>query len=174
MEISRFIQPLHAPVQGIGGVVLSSGSLFAQGEFYDESVPASDGCSALQRVLPAVRVRETTIVPITVRGRDQARTWRDLYNNAEEDWFDRALHLAGLPQRDQIFGHLFTLVRTTKAHRNAWAITGRALEAGRQELHPLACAASMTYLLASGDHSSAKVSIWRRTSSVAVGWASGG
>lgn len=28
--------------------------------------------------------------------------------------------------------------------------------------------------LAAGDHSSAKVSIWRRTSSVAVGWASGG
>jgi hypothetical protein len=30
------------------------------------------------------------------------------------------------------------------------------------------------YQSAAGDHSSAKVSIWRRTSSVAVGWASGG
>jgi hypothetical protein len=103
-EIARLIQPVLGPVQGIEGVVLSSGSLLAQGEFYGESARTDDGCYGLRRVLPAVRVRETMIVPVTPSGRDQARIWRELYN-AEEEWLDWALHLAGLPERDQIFGH---------------------------------------------------------------------
>jgi hypothetical protein len=78
-------------------------ALLAQGEFYGESAAAKDGCYALRRVLPAVRVRETMIVPVTPSGRDQARTWRELYN-AEEQWLDWALPLAGLPGREQIFG----------------------------------------------------------------------
>jgi hypothetical protein len=103
-EIARLIQPVLGPVQGIEGVVLSSGALLAQGEFYGESAPAEDGCYGLRRLLPAARVRETMIVPVTPRGRGQARIWRELYN-AEEEWLDWALHLAGLLQRDQIFGH---------------------------------------------------------------------
>jgi hypothetical protein len=103
-EIARLIQPVLGPVQGIEGVVLSSGALLAQGEFRGESAPAEDGCYGLRRPLPAARVRETMIVPVTPRGRGQARIWRELYN-AEEEWLDWALHLAGLPQRDQVFGH---------------------------------------------------------------------
>jgi hypothetical protein len=103
-EIARLIQPVLGPVQGIEGVMLSSGALLAQGEFRGESARTEDGCYGLRRLLPAARVRETMIVPVTPRGRGQARIWRELYN-AEEQWLDWALHLAGLPQRDQIFGH---------------------------------------------------------------------
>jgi len=103
-EVARLIQPVLGRVQGIEGVVLSSGALLAQGEFYGESARTEDGFYGLRRLLPAARVRETMIVPVTPRGRGQARIWRELYN-AEEEWLDWALHLARLPQRDQIFGH---------------------------------------------------------------------
>jgi hypothetical protein len=103
-EVARLIQPVLGQVQGIEGVVLSSGALLAQGEFHGESARTVHGCYGLRRLLPAVRVRETMIIPVAPRGRDQARIWRELYN-AEEDWLDWALHLAGLPQCDQIFGH---------------------------------------------------------------------
>lgn len=82
--------------------MLSSGALLAQGEFRGESARTPDECYALRRVLPAVRVRETMIIPLTPCGREQARTWRDLYNS-EESWLDWALKQAGLPPRDQIF-----------------------------------------------------------------------
>lgn len=49
--------------------LLSSGVLLAQGEFYGESAPAEDRSYGLRRVLPAVRVRETMIVPVTPSGR---------------------------------------------------------------------------------------------------------
>jgi hypothetical protein len=74
------------------------------GEFYGESAPAEDGSYGLRRVLPAVRVRETMIVPVAPHGRDQARIWKELYNS-EEHWIDWAVGLAGLPDCDQIFGH---------------------------------------------------------------------
>lgn len=102
-ELTRLIRPVLGQIQGIEGVVLSSGAVTAQGEFYGESAPAQGGCYGLRRLLPAARVRETMIVPVTARGRDQARVWRELYND-EENWLDWALELAGLPRRDQIFG----------------------------------------------------------------------
>lgn len=102
-EVTRLIRPALSRIPGIDGVALSSGALLAQGEFYGESAPAEQECYGLRRILPAVRVRETMIVPVTPRGRDQASIWRELYN-AEEDWLDWALRLAGLPEREQIFG----------------------------------------------------------------------
>jgi hypothetical protein len=103
-ELAHLVRPALRQVGGIDGAVLSSGALLAQGEFHGESAFTEDGCWGLRRVLPAMRVRETMIVPITARGSEQALIWRDLYN-AEEDWLDWALHQADLPQRDQIFGH---------------------------------------------------------------------
>jgi hypothetical protein len=103
-EIGRLIRPVLGQVQGIDGVVLSSGALLAQGGFYGESARSEGECYGLRRVLPAVRVRETMIVPVTLHGCDQARIWRGMYNT-EEYWLDWALHLAGLPERGEIFGH---------------------------------------------------------------------
>jgi hypothetical protein len=101
-EIAQAVKAVHGQLSGIDGVVLSSGALLAQGEFRGESVRTPDECYGLRRVLPAARVRETMIVPLTPRGREQANTWRELYND-EESWLDRALKQAGLPPRDQIF-----------------------------------------------------------------------
>jgi hypothetical protein len=42
-------------IASIDGVVLSSGTLFAQGEFCSESVPAEQECYGLCRILLAVR-----------------------------------------------------------------------------------------------------------------------
>ena len=102
-QIADLIRPALGQVQGIDGVVLSSGALLAQGEFYGESARSEGECYGLRRVLPAVRVREAVIVPVTPRGCDQARIWRDMYN-AEEYWLDWALHQVGLRECNQIFG----------------------------------------------------------------------
>ncbi len=64
-EIASLVRPVLTQVPGIEGVVLSSGALLAQGEFYGESAPAEEGCYGLRRLLPAARVRETMIVPVT-------------------------------------------------------------------------------------------------------------
>jgi hypothetical protein len=42
-EIARLIRPVLGQVRGIEGVVLSSGALLAQGEFYGESAATEDG-----------------------------------------------------------------------------------------------------------------------------------
>jgi len=47
-------------------------------------------------VLPAVRVRETMVVPANAEGREQARSWVGLYD-AEESWLDWGLDRVGLP-----------------------------------------------------------------------------
>jgi len=103
-QIADLIRPVLGQMQGIDGVVLSSGALLAQGEFHGESARAEGECYGLRRVLPAVRVRETMIVPVTLRGYDQVRIWRDMYNT-EEYWLDWALRQAGLLECGQIFGH---------------------------------------------------------------------
>lgn len=101
-EIARLVRSALGQIQGIDGVVLSSGAVLAQGDFHGESAPAQGGCYGLRRLLPAARVRETMIVPVTAQGRDQARLWRELYND-EPDWLDWALDQVGLPRREQIF-----------------------------------------------------------------------
>jgi hypothetical protein len=90
-------------VPGIDGAVLSNGAGLAQGEFHGESARTPNGCYGIRRLLPAARVRETMIIPVTSLGRDQASIWLGMYD-AEEHWLDWALSRAGLPTRDQIFG----------------------------------------------------------------------
>jgi hypothetical protein len=90
-------------IPGIDGAVLSSGAAFAQGEFYGESARTGNDCYGIRRLLPAARVRETMIIPVTQLGREQSIHWLEMYNN-EGDWLDWALGSAGLPARDQIFG----------------------------------------------------------------------
>jgi hypothetical protein len=103
-EIASLIKQALDQVPGTDGAVLTSGAVFAQGDFYGESARAAQDCYALRRVLPARRVRETMIVPVTARGRSQAEVWRDLYN-AEDSWLDWALGRAGLRSCADVFGH---------------------------------------------------------------------
>lgn len=86
-------------MSGIDGAVLTSGAGPAQGVFYGESARTGQGCYGIRRILPAARVRETMIIPVTQLGRDQATTWLQMYD-AEGSWLDWALGTAGLPTRD--------------------------------------------------------------------------
>jgi len=100
-EIARQVRPMLSKVPGISGVILSSGAGVAQGQFVGESARSIGDSYGLRRVLPAVRVRETMIVPVSVLGRAQARFWVDLYG-AEESWLDWALDCFGLPAWSEI------------------------------------------------------------------------
>jgi len=104
-ELARLTVRALRQVPGIDGAVLSNGAGFAQGEFCGESARTADGCYGIRRLLPAARVRETMIIPVTSLGHDQASIWLDMYG-AEEHWLDWALSRAGLPTRNQIFGTL--------------------------------------------------------------------
>jgi len=94
--MARQVQPLLRHVSGICGVVLSSGGGLAQGQFVGESARSTGESYGLRRVLPAARVRETMIVPVSGEGRKQSRLWVELYG-AEESWLDWALDRVGLP-----------------------------------------------------------------------------
>ena len=101
-EMAKQVRPLLSQVPGITGVVLSSGAGVAQGQFYGESARSSGNSYGIRRALPAVRVRETMIVPVSAAGRDQARFWLDLYD-AEESWLNWALQRCRLPALTEVF-----------------------------------------------------------------------
>jgi hypothetical protein len=94
-EMTRQVQPLLGQFPSISGVILSSGACVAQGQFVGESARSIGESYGLRRVLPAVRVRETMIVPTNAVGRAEARLWVGLYD-AEESWLDWALDRVGL------------------------------------------------------------------------------
>jgi hypothetical protein len=102
-QIGQLVTSALRRVPGIDGAVLSNGAGFAQSQFKGESARTTEGCYGIRRVLPAARVRETMIIPATLRGRSQATTWLRMYD-AEEHWLDWALARAGIPTRHQIFG----------------------------------------------------------------------
>lgn len=102
-EIAHLTTLALQQVPGIDGAVLSNGAGFAQGEFHGESARTPQGCYGIRRLIPAARVRETMIIPVTQLGRSQAAMWLRMYNT-EEHWLDWALRTAELPTREQIFG----------------------------------------------------------------------
>jgi hypothetical protein len=95
-EMAKQVRLLFSQASGIAGVVLSSGANVAQGQFFGESARSIGDSYGLRRELPAVRVRETMIVPVSAEGREQARMWVHLYG-AEDSWLDWALARVGLP-----------------------------------------------------------------------------
>lgn len=95
-EMSKLVRPILNHCPAISGLVLSNGASLAQGQFVGESAPAPSQNYGLRRVLPAVRVRETMIIPANAEGLRQARQWVGIYN-AEDTWLDWALKLHGLP-----------------------------------------------------------------------------
>lgn len=102
-EISKLIKPVLARVDGVAGIVISSGACVAQGAFPGLSTRTADRCYGFVRPLPGHRVRETMIIPVTAAGRSEADIWAGLYNT-EPTWLDWALSQAGLPGCEQIFG----------------------------------------------------------------------
>jgi hypothetical protein len=100
-EMAKLVRPLLNHYPAISGLVLSNGASVAHGQFVGESAPSSNESYGLRRVLPAVRVRETMIIPSNADGLKQARQWVGIYN-AEDTWLDWALKRHGLPPWSEI------------------------------------------------------------------------
>jgi hypothetical protein len=87
----------------IAGVVMTPGSVHAQGSLADEDYQHPDGAFAMRRLIAPLRVRETLVMPLTDDGaRALNRVWRELYAS-EPGWLGRALGAFGLPPVDEIF-----------------------------------------------------------------------
>jgi hypothetical protein len=102
-QIAELLKSALCQVDGITGVVASSGACVAQGQFHGESARTPDHCYGFVRPLPGARVRETMIIPVSPGGRDEADLWAGLYNS-EDSWLDWALGQARLPGCRQVFG----------------------------------------------------------------------
>ena len=89
-------------LDGLDGIVMSSGSLQRQGDFNDEDVMLGDGLTASRRLLTPLRVRETLVIPGSTRGRRAAERWRALYSD-EPSWLDWGLARVELPPAEEIF-----------------------------------------------------------------------
>jgi hypothetical protein len=100
-EIASLVRPVMSQIPNISGVIFSNGTGVAQGQFFGESARSDDESYGLRGELPAVRVRETMIVPVSTDGRRQARIWVDLYGS-EDSWLDWALDRAELPSWHEI------------------------------------------------------------------------
>jgi hypothetical protein len=87
------------------GLVISSGSVWRQGEFQDEDVEADGAAFALRRCIAPIRVRETLVISADGDSNlaSEARRWRDLYAD-ESAWLPWALERAGLWSLGDIFG----------------------------------------------------------------------
>jgi hypothetical protein len=102
-QMSELLVPPLSGIDGLSGIVLSSGSCVAQGAYPGLSTRTADRCYGLVRPLPGARVRETMIVPVTDQGRVEADIWAELYNT-EGSWLDWAFGQTGLPTCQEIFG----------------------------------------------------------------------
>jgi hypothetical protein len=102
-ELSKMVKQALAQVDGVSGIVMSSGACVAQGQFLGLSTRTVDRSYGFVRPLPGHRVRETMIIPVTAAGRSESDMWADLYN-AEDSWPNWALGQEGLPSCLQIFG----------------------------------------------------------------------
>ncbi|TVZ06305.1 hypothetical protein EAS64_02415 [Trebonia kvetii] len=102
-EIGKLLKPALARVDGVAGIVISSGACFAQGAFRGLSTRTPDRCYGFVRPLPGHRVRETMIIPVTPAGRIEADIWAELYGS-EDTWLGWGLSQAGLPACLDIFG----------------------------------------------------------------------
>jgi hypothetical protein len=102
-EIGKLLKSALARVDGLAGIVISSGACFAQGTFHGLSTRTSDRCYGFVRPLPGHRVLETMIIPVTESGRTEAHIWAELYGS-EDTWLDWGLTQVGLPACQQIFG----------------------------------------------------------------------
>lgn len=88
----------------VGGVVVSSGSVHAQGAFEDESVEVG-GSMGIRRLIEPLRVRETMIIPLHEDPAPWPDMWRDLYEQ-EPAGLPWCLAKLGLPSVEEIFGAL--------------------------------------------------------------------
>ena len=100
-EIAPRVKPLLAPYTAINGAILSNSDGLAYGQVIGESARSAADCDALRRCLPGARARETMIIATTDTGRQQTRSWVDIYG-PEDSWLDWALSRFQLPSWNEI------------------------------------------------------------------------
>jgi hypothetical protein len=84
----------------LGGFVLSSGAVFAQGEVERQAAETESGAAALRYPLRPLRGREVVIVPIN--DCDRSKLFQAMYAR-ETDWLQVALRQLGLPSLAELF-----------------------------------------------------------------------
>jgi len=85
------------------GIVLTSGITTALLSHTEETVTALDGGYALRRCFEPgnLRVRETLIIPASLKVGNESRIWYKLLAN-ERDWLESALREHNLPNVDEV------------------------------------------------------------------------
>jgi len=99
--IASQVKQLLALYTSINGAVLSNSDGLAYGQVIGESARSAADCYALRRSLPGARAREAMIIPTDDTGRQQARSWVDIYG-PEDSWLDWALSRFQLPSWNEI------------------------------------------------------------------------
>lgn len=101
-QLGMAVRQTLASYSHIDGVVLSCGSLQAQGRFEDETATGASNELALRRPIFPLRVREAVVIPLTTAGMANIGLWHAIYDN-EPRWFAWALATAGLPTSEAIY-----------------------------------------------------------------------
>ena len=100
-ELEQALRVAFDPVPSyLGGFVLSSGAVLAQGEVERQAAQTESSAAALRYPLRPLRGREVVIVPIN--DRDSSKLFEEMYER-EADWLQQALWQAGLPSIADLF-----------------------------------------------------------------------
>ena len=100
-ELEQALRAAFDPAPSyLGGFVLSSGAVLAQGQVHDQAAETESGAAALRYPLRPLRGREVVIVPIN--DRDSSELFREMYAR-ETVWLQTALEQAGLPSLADLF-----------------------------------------------------------------------
>jgi hypothetical protein len=86
----------------VAGVVVSSGSAWAQGHFEPEDAATAGGRRALRRLIAPIRVRETLVIPLGAGAEEDAVWLARLYED-EPSWLPSALQRSELPALAEMF-----------------------------------------------------------------------
>jgi hypothetical protein len=95
-------EALGGSATAIAGVVVSSGSAWAQSRFEADDVVVLGGRRALRRLIAPIRVRETLVIPLRGDAVDDAVWLAGLYAD-EPAWLPGALERSRLPSLAKIF-----------------------------------------------------------------------
>jgi hypothetical protein len=100
-ELTGAVREAVGQTDPLDGVVLSSGLVWAQGEFAAESVRTGEGAIGVRHLVRPIRVRELIIIPTSPDGLDSSLRWAELYES-EEGWLDVALNEVGLASAEKV------------------------------------------------------------------------
>jgi hypothetical protein len=90
VKLEEFETAVRGVLGQLDGIVVSCGSVLAQGDFDDEDALLSPQLAAVRKRLPFSRVRETLVIARDAGAIPAAKSWVQFYS-AEPSWVDWAL-----------------------------------------------------------------------------------